>query len=78
MAEMNLIQQAGSILGTIRASIVDGKLLATEQQVEGRAAICMSCDKLREKNGKYSCVTCGCGFKRKISVSGSSCPLGKW
>ena len=78
MAEMNLIQQAGSILGTIRASLADGRLLAAEEVVQQRATVCMGCDKLREKNGKYSCVTCGCGFKRKISISGSSCPLGKW
>jgi hypothetical protein len=78
MAEMTLIEQAASILGAIRASIVDGKLLASQDVVEKRAAICMSCEKLREKNGKYACVTCGCGFKRKIAVSGSKCPLDKW
>ena len=78
MAEMNLIQQAGSILGTIRASLKDGKILASVETVESRAQICLGCEKLREKDGKYSCVTCGCGFKRKIAVSGSSCPIGKW
>ena len=78
MAEMNLIEQAGSIIATIRATLKDGKILASEEQVQKRATICLSCEKLREKNGKYSCVTCGCGFKRKIAVSGSSCPLGKW
>lgn len=78
MAEMNLIEQAASILGTIRATLKDGKILASEEVVQSRAAVCLSCDKLREKAGKYSCVTCGCGFKKKIAVSGSSCPLGKW
>ena len=78
MAEMNLIEQAASILGTIRATLKDGKILATEEEVQKRAAVCLGCDKLKEKRVIYSCVTCGCGFKRKIAVSGSSCPLGKW
>lgn len=78
MAEMNLVQQAGSILATIRDSLKERSLLATTEVVEQRAAICMGCEKLREKRGKYSCVVCGCGFKKKISISGSSCPLGKW
>jgi len=76
--EMTLFQQAGSILGTIRASLMDGRLLATEEMVQARATVCMSCDKLRQKHNKFSCVTCGCGFKRKISIHGSACPLGKW
>lgn len=78
MSEIGLIGQALSILGTIRASLKDGKILADRDTVEERLRICTDCPKLRHKNGKYSCVTCGCGFKRKIAVHGSSCPLGKW
>jgi hypothetical protein len=78
MAEMGLLEQAASILGTIRATLKDGHILATEEVVKQRATVCLGCEKLREKRGVYSCVTCGCGFKRKIAVSGSSCPLGKW
>ena len=78
MAEMTLIQQAASILGTIRATVMDGRILATVEQVEMRAAVCLGCEKLVMKNDKYSCVTCGCGFKRKISMAGAACPLGKW
>lgn len=75
---MTLIEQAGSILGAMRASLKDGRILATEEKIKERAAICMGCDKLRQKNGKFACVTCGCGFKRKIAIHGSTCPLGKW
>lgn len=78
MAEMTLLEQAGSILGTIRATLKDGRLLAEEETVKARAAVCMGCDKLKSKNGKFACITCGCGFKRKISLQGSACPLGKW
>jgi len=78
VAEMTLIQQAASILGAMRASLKDGRILATQETIEARAAVCEACPKLRVKNGKYACVTCGCGFKRKIAVHGSSCPLGKW
>lgn len=75
---MSLMEQAGSILAAIRATLKDGHILASEEKIRERAGICMACDKLREKRGKFSCVTCGCGFKRKIAVSGSTCPLGKW
>jgi len=78
VAEIGLIGQAKSILATIRATLKDGHILATPEVIEQRAAICEACPKLRVKKGKYACVTCGCGFKRKIAVSGSSCPLGKW
>lgn len=78
MAEMSLVQQMGSLLSTFRASLKDGRILAAQEVVEARAAVCMGCDKLKVKNNKYSCVTCGCGFKKKIAVHGSSCPLGKW
>lgn len=78
MAEMSLIEQAASILGAMRASLKDGFILATKEKIEERAAICMACPKLRVRRGKYACVTCGCGFKRKIAVHGSKCPLGKW
>jgi N-methylhydantoinase B/oxoprolinase/acetone carboxylase alpha subunit len=78
MAEIGLIGQARSILSTIRATLKDGHILASPEVVEQRAAICMACPKLREKAGKYSCTTCGCGFKRKIAVSASKCPIEKW
>lgn len=79
MAEMTLLEQAGSILGAIRASLKDGRILASQEKVEERAKVCMACEKLRcGKNGKFACVTCGCGFKRKIAIEHSACPLGKW
>lgn len=82
MAEMSLVEQAGSILGSIRASVKNGKILADHDVVEHRLAICESCEKLklREKRGRtwFACLVCGCSYKRKVSISGSSCPLGKW
>lgn len=77
-SEIGFKGQVYSILGTIRASMKDGKILADKETVEKRAAICETCPKLREKNGKFACVTCGCGFQKKIAIHGSSCPLGKW
>lgn len=78
MAELSLIEQAASLIGSLIASVKDGKLAAEVGVVEKRAAICLSCDKLKVKRGRYSCVTCGCAFKRKIALHGSTCPLGKW
>lgn len=82
MAEMSLLEQAGSIIGSIRASLKDGKILADKETVEARLAVCESCDKLKlkEKRGRtwFACLVCGCSYKRKVAVSGSSCPLGKW
>ena len=82
MAEMSLIEQAGSILGSIRASLKDGKILADEQTIEKRLEICESCPKLKMKVkwGKpwFGCVVCGCSYKKKVAVHGSSCPLEKW
>lgn len=78
MAEMSFPQQAKSLLETFRASLKNASILATPEQVESRAVICRPCEKLREKRGRYSCVVCGCSFKRKIAYSGSSCPLKKW
>ena len=75
---MSLIEQAGSILSTFRVSLKDCKVLAAQSEVEVRAAICMRCEKLKEKKGKYACVVCGCAFKRKIAFHGSSCPIDKW
>jgi hypothetical protein len=78
VAEMSLLQQVTSLIEAARSTIKDGKLLAEDGTVEKRASICMGCEKLREKNGKYSCVTCGCSFKKKIAAHGASCPLKKW
>jgi hypothetical protein len=78
VAEIGLAGQAASILKAIFASLKDMKLLASQETVEKRAVICETCPKLKVKNGKYACVTCGCSFKRKIAVQGASCPLGKW
>ena len=78
MAEMGLAAQIRSLIETAKITARDGKLIASPEAVESRSAICMSCDKLREKNGKYSCVTCGCSFKKKIAAHGATCPLKKW
>lgn len=78
MAEMSLIEQAASMIGALLASVKDKQVVARPETVRQRAEICTSCPKLKVKRGKYSCVTCGCSFKRKIAAHGASCPLGKW
>jgi len=83
VAEMSLIQQAGSILETVRSGLKDGRVLATKEVIETRLAICEACPKLKTKtypSGKVwvGCLVCGCGYKKKVSFHGSKCPLEKW
>jgi hypothetical protein len=78
MSEMGLAAQIRSLIETAKITARDGKLIADEETIEFRSSICMPCEKLRHKDGKYSCVTCGCSFKRKIAAHGASCPLKKW
>jgi len=79
MAEMTALEQAKSLLGAMRATLKEGKILASEDVVAERVAICQGCEKLRvDAYQRLQCVVCGCGFKRKVSISGSSCPLKKW
>lgn len=78
MAEMSLKEQAISVLATFKASLKNGKVLASQEEVERRASLCLGCEKLKSKKGKYACVVCGCSYRRKIAFSGSNCPIGKW
>lgn len=82
MAEISLKEQARSILGAVRACLKDHKILTDQATLEKRLAVCESCPKLilREKRGMtwYACKVCGCSYKRKVAVHGSSCPLEKW
>lgn len=82
MAEMSLVEQAGSILGTIAAGLKDRRVLADEDTVKSRLKICEGCPKLvlKKRRGRewFACLVCGCGYKRKVSFHGSSCPLEKW
>jgi hypothetical protein len=78
MAEIGLVGQAKSILGVLRASLKNGKVLATAELVEERLGVCESCPHLKEKRGKFACVKCGCGYKKKVAFHNSECPIGKW
>ena len=82
MADMSLVEQAKSIIGTIAAGLKDHRIMAGQEVVEERLAVCEACPKLifKEKRGQkwYACKVCGCSYKRKVAVHGSSCPLGKW
>jgi len=83
MAEIGIIGQAKSMLDTLRSSLKDGRVLATNEVVETRLKVCEGCPKLKTKtydDGRVwiGCLVCGCGYKRKVSFHGSKCPLGKW
>ena len=77
-----MVSQAKSIISAIRASVANGKIIADQETVETRLAICEGCPKLILKSYRgrewYTCKICGCAYKRKVAVSGSSCPLEKW
>jgi hypothetical protein len=52
-------------------------MIAESSVREKRAAICLSCDKLRH-GIVFQCGLCGCVIKGKISLKREKCPAGKW
>ena len=75
---MSLIEQAGSILQVFRDSLKDRQVLADESVVKERLTVCEACPFLKEKRGRFACVKCGCGYKRKIAFHASKCPVERW
>lgn len=55
---------------------------STQQQINDRYNICISCDKF--DNQKSQCLICGCNinnkmiFLNKLAWKDQECPIGKW
>jgi hypothetical protein len=50
-------------------------VLVGEKIATGRYDICKACPNLTDE---ARCTECGCFMKKKVNLSASSCPIGKW
>jgi len=79
VAEWSALEQAKSVISTIRASFHSAKWIADPETVAARMEICEVCPKLKiGKRGWRGCVVCGCSYRRKVIAHETACPLGKW
>lgn len=55
---------------------------STQEQIDNRLKVCLSCDKFDAKN--QQCLVCGCAisnkkiFMNKLAWADQKCPLDKW
>jgi len=79
---MSRLEQAKTIIGAISASLKNKSIITDEETAQKRLAICESCEYLTVKERRsiayWYCAVCGCGYRKKIALSGSKCPQGKW
>ena len=77
--EMSRLEQIKSLTAAFAKSMKTGKIRSSEELRAERLAIYVTCEKFMDRGNRvFKCEICGCGVKRKISVQGSECPIGKW
>ena len=57
-------------------SVVRNDAPITEEAIEARLAICVTCDRYLAQAKR--CKECGCFMKFKSRLRNEHCPLGKW
>jgi hypothetical protein len=74
--EPNIIKKVINLSNAIISHINNGSKICSQDLVEKRINICLSCDKYNPN--KDSCSECGCYLSVKTSWAEQKCPLGKW
>lgn len=69
----NLTDTAAAV---IKKAIVDGVVIANEQEIEQRMNLCYTCSAFEKE--QVRCKLCGCFMKTKVRFEASKCPAGKW
>ena len=69
------IKNAADALAKVTSSVTRGNpIVAPEEEIERRRAICESCEFLKG----HRCAKCGCVFNHKIRLATQRCPMGRW
>jgi hypothetical protein len=71
----SLVQKLVMFFKTMWSWAKSGFKLEDEQDAQAKFEICKACPYLTETD---QCDICGCFMKKKVFVSGASCPLNKW
>ena len=87
------IQKAANFAKASAKHLANGKIPATDEQVEARFAVCVSCplfkpSPTKANTGECTSPKCGCGLSQvgaesvflpnKLRWASEACPLGKW
>ena len=77
-----LLQKAANLATALaEAATYDGPLLAPEQMINNRLAICRGSE-TQKRCGYFDpqqfCRSCGCITAAKVRLASSHCPEGKW
>lgn len=74
----DMLQMAKNLVATAKdvvSDAIEGKdVMASEQQIKERNAICEDCDWIY----KNRCLKCGCVLAAKVKFASAKCPLDKW
>jgi hypothetical protein len=79
---MNIIYKISTFIKSLYFHIGAGLPKSTQEQIDYRYSICVSCDQFNTK--KSECYICGCNinkqkiFLNKLAWADQECPLGKW
>ena len=73
--QTSFTKKVGMFFKTMWAWARSGFKLEDKQTAQARFEICRACPYLTNTN---QCEMCGCFMKKKVQVSGASCPLNKW
>jgi len=65
-----------AIKENITNAVMNGVLLASEEEKEKRFETCLNCEFLMHKQSR--CLKCGCYMNLKTRLKASKCPIGKW
>lgn len=56
--------------------VVNGVLLASQEEMEKRFNLCVACEYLIPEQSR--CIKCGCYMNMKTRLQASKCPINKW
>ena len=74
-SQTTLRQKVWMFIRTMGSWAKNGFKLEDAQTSVARLEICKACPHL---TAEAQCEICGCFMKKKVQVSGASCPLNKW